>query len=482
MFKWKLAVVILSILLVIQTVLFISFSLYYNDRNLKKFIDEIILPKKEKLTTNDIMQINEIFSYRVYGDISDDNLYYSKFVKDKFYFLGGRVSKNGFNDIWFFNVDRDGSIVSNMMLGKDKYDEVGLSLDVYKDFVYITSELQNPGRNINGVWILKLTNMVPEWDILIRTASKSVSPICKVLKSGDVILSFSTTSLISNILSLVVIRVSKSGDFRKALVISGTLKETPVRIVEFNSGKYWIIGESKSFGFGETDIFIVSFATNDEIEWFKVYGTKFAETPNYVLQLDDGVIVTTSARHFSAIKIDTNGNIIWTKIYKNGSISSIFKFQDSLFATGTIFDPYSYKNIFVFEADYNLNIKWEEFYSFSYDEMPYEIFVETNFIYVLGTMYNDKTQRDVWFVKLKRMTNLVMSNSISNVQEYSGEILVKDVSDFTFTNILISSTNDSIFEISSIYNLPSSISERFKIEREVKRKTDKKKSTGRKKK
>lgn len=472
--RLKFVVAFLSILLFIQTVLFISLALYYNDKNFRKFVDTNILnPRKEETTQTNRILINELFSYRIYGDIKDDSIYHEKLVKDKSYFAGSKVRKNNLNDIWFFVVDRDGSVVKEMTVGKDDLDEVGLSFDVNNDIIYLSSEIYT--KNEKSVYLVRITNFSVEWDLVIKSvARKDISPVVKTLKSGDVVLSFSTEGIISNVLSLAVVRISKNGDFTNITVLTGSIKETPIGIVEFDNSEYWIVGESKSFGFGETDILVVSFK-DDKLNWIKVYGTKFAETPNFVLKVDDGVIISTPARHFSLVKVLTNGDVEWVKTYKNGSISSLFKFGDSFFATGTIFDPYTANNIFVFETDTNFNIRWEEFYSFSYDEMPYGISVDSNFIYISGTMYNDKTLRDVWFVKLKRLTNVVISNAMSNLTEYTGEFLSKNVENVSITNIYISSTNTSIFSISSFYSMPKGIKERFEKEQLAKKKLEKSK-------
>lgn len=478
--KLKFVVILLSILLFVQTVLFILFALYYNDKKFRNFVDDNILnPKKEGTTQTNTLLINELFSYRIYGDVKDDSIYYERFVKGKSYFVGSKVGKNNLSDIWFFVIDRDGSIVKDLVVGKDEFDEVGLNFDVDGDKIYLSGEIYS--RNEKSVYLLKITNFSIEWDLVLKSVSrKDVSPIVKTLKNGDIILSFSTEGIVSNVLSLAVVRISRNGDFTNVMVLTGSLKETPLSIVEFDNSEYWIVGESKSFGFGETDILILSFK-NDNLNWAKVYGTKFAETPNFVLKVDDGVIISTPARHFSLVKVKTNGDIEWIKTYKNGSISSLFKFGDSFFATGTMFDPYTANNIFVFETDTNFNIRWEEFYSFSYDEMPYSISVDSNFIYISGTMYNEKTLKDVWFVKLKRLTNVVISNAISNLTDYTGEVLSKHIDNISVTNIYISSTNPSIFNVSSFYSMPQGLKKRFdkeqiarkKIEKDRKRKKQK---------
>lgn len=479
--KLKLAVIILSILLVLQTVAFVFFSLYNNDKSFKKFVNtkiSEIMNQTEVSNTNKV-NINEIYSYRIYGGIDDDNLSMVKIPRDfdknkMIYFLGSKV-RNNLGDIWFFSIDGDGVITKEVLLGNEKYDEFGTCFDILGSNLFISGEMTQE-RKTTYIWLLKLTNFLVEWDMIIEGKEKSISPVIKILSSGDVAMAFSTKSINTNSLSLAVGRMSKVGDLTNIMVFVGQNRETPMSIVEFKNGEYWVIGESKSFGFGETDIFVLAFNKDGSVKWFKVFGTKFAESPSSVIQVDDGIIISTSAKHFSFLKINTNGNVEWVKKYSKGSVSSIYHFGTNFIMAGTIYDPYSPNNIFVLKSDESFTPIWEEFYSFNYDEVPYGVFEDDNFVYVCGTSYNDKTLRDIWFVKLKKSTNIVMSNVISNIVDYSDSVQETNISYEIITNIYISSTNKSVFGIGSIYNLPAGIKKRFESENlEKKRKAMEKK-------
>ncbi|MEN2998428.1 MAG: hypothetical protein ABDH28_05275 [Brevinematia bacterium] len=479
MVKLKLTVVLLSVLLIFQTIAFVLFGLYYNDKNFRSFVEKGVFPVvfgSTQTTSTNSLQINEVYSYRIYGDENEDNLSVIRFERDKSYFLGSK-SKGGSEDIWFFAVDRDGIIVKDIFLGKKGENEVGTSFDTSGNTIYLSGEVADVVKKVSGIWVVKLTNFSPEWDILLRGGGRNTSPVVKKLSGEDVVVAFSSQAITSNALSLGLVRISKYGDFSNVLIFPGSSRETPISVVELTNGDCWLIGESKSFGFGETDIFIVSIGKDGRVKWFKVFGTKFAESPSSAVSLGDGVVVSTSAKHFSLLKINLDGKIEWVKKYLNGSISSLHLLDKNLIATGTIFDPYSPNNIFIFEANENFEILWEESYSFSYDETPYAVFADKNFIYVGGTSYNDKTLRDIWFVKLKRATNVTTAKVTNTLVEYSGEINQVDVPLDIVTNISISSTNRVVFDVSSVFGLPLGLKNRFEKEKMSKKLEEKKKRT-----
>lgn len=462
MFKLKVTVFILSFLLILQTVMFIMFGLYYNDKNFRKFVDKNIIPtfSSDKTKETNKITINEIYSYRIYGNNDDDNLASITLFDNTIFFLANKT-KNGKSDIWLFSIDKDGITSKEVSLGQKDLDETATSFYIDQDNIYITGELYK--NNTPSIWIVKLTNFTYDWDIIIESKEKSVSPVITKLSNSTIVIAFSTKAINTNALSIAITHITPQEDITNIIVFPGEIKDNPISIVEFSNGDYWIVGESKSFGFGETDIFIIAFNKQNNIKWFKIFGTSFSESPSAILKEDDGIIISTTAKHFSLIKVNTNGEIEWTKKYTTGGISSLYKFGKNIFGTGTIYDPYSPNNILIFETDERFNILWEEFYSFNYDETPYGIFVDSNFIYIGGTSYNDKTLRDLWLVKLKRGTTQIISNT-NTLTDASIEILSKDIPLETITNIPISSTNKSPFRIYSIKKLPQTIAKRFEEE------------------
>lgn len=448
------------------------FGLYYNDKNFRKFVDQNVIPifsPKTTEETNKVM-INEIYSYRIYGSSEDDNLASISFQDNKIFYLANKV-KNNKGNIWLFSIDSDGTTSKEITLGQKDVDENATSLYINQENIYLTGEITK--NNTPFVWIVKLTNFSYEWDLVVESKEKNVSPIINKLANGTIVVAFSTKAVNTNALSVAITHITPQEDITNILVFTGEIKDTPMSIVEFSNGEYWIIGESKSFGFGETDIFIISFNKNNTIKWFKIFGTKLSESPSSILKVQDGIIISTTAKHFSLIKINTNGEIEWTKKYSTGGISSLYQFNNHIFATGTIYDPYSPNNIFVFEADENFNILWEEFYSFNYDETPYGIFVDSNFIYIGGTSYNDKTLRDLWLVKLKRGTNIPISNT-NTLLNISTEIFSKDIPLDIITNIPITATNRGPIWISTTKKFPATISKRFEEEIKAKKLEEKK--------
>ncbi|MGC8870234.1 MAG: hypothetical protein ACP5PT_03990 [Brevinematia bacterium] len=467
--KLKILVFFLFALLVIQTLVFIFFVWYNNDKGFRKFIDKNLIAylRGGEITTNQVPTLNDIVSYRIYGDLKDDVVYSVKFLSNYTLLLGSKEVKNN-TDLWLIAIDDSGSVIKDLTFDEGR-EEIGLSLDCFGEDIYLSSEV-NWGKAKGDVWFLKLTNFAVEWDVAIVGSDNESYPVIKYLSDESIVCAFSSKTPYSNSVSLSLFHI-KQGDFTNIKSFESPISQVPIAIVEVSNG-YWIIGETKSFSFGESDIFVASFSKDDELKWFKIYGTKFFESPVQAMVVDDGVLISVSSRIFSLMKLDFDGNVVWIKNYSKGSISQFFVDNDYLIATGTIYDPYSYKNMFVLKE--GKDVFWEDFFSFSYDEVPNGIFSKSNVVYLIGNSYSDVTKKDVWFVKLKNLTNIYMSNSVSNFYFVdTNKLMVKDILP-SFTNFLVSSTNESVFSVISKYSLPNNLASRF--ERELKAKKLKEKS------
>ena len=87
-------------------------------------------------------------------------------------------------------------------------------------------------------------------------------------------------------------------------------------------GGFLLVGTTKSFGAGRTDIFLVKLASDGHFEWSLVIGGSGSETGMTALETGDGFMVLGSTDSFGAgkkdllaVRLTSGGAIIWSKTY-----------------------------------------------------------------------------------------------------------------------------------------------------------------------
>ncbi len=94
-------------------------------------------------------------------------------------------------------------------------------------------------------------------------------------------------------------------------------------VKQTTNGGYILAGSTSSFGFGNTDVYLLKLDSMGQIEFQKTYGGYDNESAKAVVQLTDGSYVIagyTSSKGFGGydayiIKTDNLGNLIWEKTF-----------------------------------------------------------------------------------------------------------------------------------------------------------------------
>jgi hypothetical protein len=138
-------------------------------------------------------------------------------------------------------------------------------------------------------------------------------------------------------------------------------------IQQTSDGGYIVAGDTRSFGAGGWDIWVLKLDQNGNIQWQKTYGGRSDDSASSIQQTSDGgYIVAGDTMSFGAgdldiwvLKLDQNGNIQWQKTYggRNGEFaSSIQQTSDGGYIVAGYTTSFGAGGIWVLKLDANGDI------------------------------------------------------------------------------------------------------------------------------
>jgi len=130
-----------------------------------------------------------------------------------------------------------------------------------------------------------------------------------------------TASLASR--DIYVIKTDAVGDTLWTKVYGGNLDDNANSVIQTADGGYLITGETKSFGAGGIDVYVIKTDAIGDTLWTQTYGGANHDAGNSVIQTaDGGYLIAGHTRSFTSgnanaylVKIDAAGNVIWMENY-----------------------------------------------------------------------------------------------------------------------------------------------------------------------
>jgi hypothetical protein len=285
--------------------------------------------------------------HKSYGGSSDDIFTCMDFTTDGGYILGGSSTSsngdvsqnNGNGDYWIVKVDAAGNMLWEKSYGGSS-DEWVKSVEQTTDGGYIVSGVtySNDG-NVLGhhgqtdAWILKLdaSGGIVWKQCLGGSFSEDPSGIVQTSDGGYVVISQSTSSdgdittpTISSDYWMVKLDASGNILWDKSIDNNGN-SDYPMAMKPTSDGGFVVAGTTNASS-DEPDNWIVKLDALGNVEWDQVVGGSNDDTPMAIDQVLDGGFVVSGmtqsndgdvqgfhgAIDFWVVKIDANGNLLWT--------------------------------------------------------------------------------------------------------------------------------------------------------------------------
>jgi hypothetical protein len=224
------------------------------------------------------------------------------------------------------------------------------------------------------------------------------------------------------------VKLDSGGNVQWTKTIGGSDLDVATSIIQSSDGGYVVAGGTSSFGAGSADMYVVKLDANGNVIWTKTIGGGSDDGAASIIQSSDGgYVVAGSSDSFGAgsydiyvVKLDSSGNVIWTKTIGGSDwdvARSIIQSSDGGYVVAGYTGSFGAGgDIYVVKLDSGGNVQWTKTIGGSnYDEAGSIIQSSDGGYAVAGYTYSfGAGGRDIYLVKMDANGNVCFSQNITN--------------------------------------------------------------------
>jgi uncharacterized delta-60 repeat protein len=244
---------------------------------------------------------------------------------------------------------------------------------------------------------------------------------------GGYVVAGSTWSFGAGGRDIYVVKLDSGGNVEWTKTIGGSGSDGALSIIQSSDGGYVVAGYTSSFGAGGYDFYIVKLDSSGNVIWTKTIGGRFNDEAWSIIQSSDGGYVVagyTSSfrlgdRDIYVVKLDSSGNVIWTKTIGGGNLDyalSIIQSSDGGYVVAgyTVSFGAGWMDIYVVKLDSSGNVIWTKTISGSGNDAALSIIQSSDGGYVVAgyTSSFGAGYEDIYIVKLDSSGNVIWTKTI----------------------------------------------------------------------
>ncbi len=227
-----------------------------------------------------------------------------------------------------------------------------------------------------------------------------------------------------------LIKVDENGNMQWNKTYGGPESDLATGLVCTADGGYVMVGETRSYGAGETDFWLVKVDSSGNMQWNKTFGDPTADKATCVIQTSDGGyalggywLENGASEAVLFIKTDSLGNVQWTRTYGGAEgerVNSVVQTSEGGYALAGVTDSYNDErkpDFWLVKTDPNGIIDWNKTYTKQNTDNAQSLIQTRDGGYTLAGFVRQAiiAPSDVWVINVDATGNSVWNVTWSSV-------------------------------------------------------------------
>ena len=272
---------------------------------------------------------NELWNKTFGGPLKDGGRSVQQ-TSDGGYIIGGYADSYGYpsHDVWLIKTDNDGNQQWHSIYGGVASDGAFTVRQTTDDGYVALGYTDSFGAEYHDAWLIKTDSYGnEEWNQTYGTSEWEVGYSVEQTNDGGYIIVGTTESYGSGGQDAWLIKTDSYGNEEWNKTYGGANNDWGSAVCITDDGGYLITGDTRSYGPGGYDIWLIKTDKSGNEQWKRVYGDSSSDDTGYSLKKtsDGGYVVSGTKTSFSSqltdiwlIKTNINGEMQWNLTFDGG--------------------------------------------------------------------------------------------------------------------------------------------------------------------